>query len=203
MGWNIDATDWNGGLICGNYLLHTDNPAVNNIYGIKVSGHSNDVTVTRNTIHGLITPNPSSTNGAISIVDADPKSNIVVSMNNIQLQDSSLRVVIAEQLDSIVFEDNKYFSYLVDTDWFRADQVNYDITEWGLRSGDVSSIVEQDNFLQPKRTFETYLSSIGSASINAFVDAAAHQSSRVWGEEFLAKRINAYIREGYGNITCN
>ena len=203
LGWNIDATDWNGGLICGNYLLHTDNPAVNNIYGIKVSGHSNDVTVTRNTIHGLITPNPSSINGAISIVDADPKSNIVVSMNNIQLQDSSLRVVIAEQLDSIVFEDNKYFSYLVDTDWFRAEGVNQNISVWRTLSGDISSTVEQDSFLQPKRTFETYLSSIGSLSINAFVDAADHQSYRVWGEEFSAKKINNYIREGYGNTTCN
>ena len=27
LGWNIDATDWDGGLICGNYLLHTDNPS--------------------------------------------------------------------------------------------------------------------------------------------------------------------------------
>ena len=55
LGWNIDATDWDGGLICGNYILHNDNSMVTNLYGIRLDGHSNDVvTIAENTIHGLI-----------------------------------------------------------------------------------------------------------------------------------------------------
>ena len=98
LGWNIDATDWDGGLICGNYLLHNDNPLVTNLFGIRLNGHSNDVVISENTIHGLISPNPSSKVGAISI-DSDPKANIKVSENNIQLNDSNMRVLLVDNLD--------------------------------------------------------------------------------------------------------
>ena len=202
LGWNIDATDWNGGLICGNYLLHTDNSSVTNIYGIKLSGHSRDVIISKNVIHGLITPQLNSKNGAVSIVDSAPKANIQVSENNIQLLNSNMHIVIADQLNSITFEGNNYFSAIDSTEWFRSDGVNHDITEWRSLSGDVSSNVVQDSFLQPQRTFETYLSSIGSSSIDDFVEDAANQSSGVWSESFSAKKINTYIREGYGNTTC-
>ena len=93
LGWNIDATDWDGGLICGNYILHNDNPLVTNLFGIRLNGHSNNVVITKNTIHGLISPNPNSRVGGISI-DGDPKNNIIISENNIQLTDSNMRVLV-------------------------------------------------------------------------------------------------------------
>ena len=45
LGWYIDVDDWNGGDVCGNYLLHNENLNVNNLNGINVSGHSTDVTL--------------------------------------------------------------------------------------------------------------------------------------------------------------
>ena len=58
--------------------------------------------------------------------------------------------------------------------------------------------------MEPERTFETYLDSIGfGSSIDSFVRSAMEQPTRTWSENFSAKRINAYIREGYGNTTCD
>ena len=203
LGWNIDANDWDGGLICGNYLLHTDNPSVTNIYGIKLSGHSRDVAIAQNTIHGLNSPNPSSKNGAIT-VDSFTKSNILVSYNNIQLSSSNMRVLIADQLDSVVFEENKYFSGLDSAEWFRALGENYDIDGWRPVSGDTNSTVGQDSFLEPKRTFETYLSSIGiSQSIDDFSQQVANQSKANWSRDFTAQSVIEYIRDGYGGLKCS
>ena len=202
LGWNIDATDWDGGLICGNYLLHTDNTLVNNLIGINLSGHSNNVTIAENTIHGLVTPSPSSKVGAIS-VNRDPKSNILVSGNTIQLVGSNMRVVVADQIDSVVFQGNKYFSSLDDDEWFRSEGVDYDINTWRALSGDVSSSVEQDLFLEPKRTFETYLMSIGlSESLDEFTEQAANQSKSNWNRDFTAQAVLHYIREAYGDMKC-
>lgn len=202
LGWNIDATDWDSGLICGNYLLHTDNAAITNIYGIKLSGHSKNVSINENTIHGLITPNPSDINGAIAIVDGAAKTDIAVSLNNIQLSDSNMRVVVTDQLDSVEFNENKYFSGLEEAQWFGSGGSDYDISAWRSMATDTSSEVIKDVFLEPKRTFETYLHSIGMDSIDVFVDSIMAQSIGSWNENFSAKKINKYIREGYGNITC-
>ena len=203
LGWNIDATDWDGGLICGNYILHTDNLEVSNLLGIRLNGHSNDVTIAENTIHGLITPGPSSKTGAISI-NSSPKNNIHISENNIQLVNSNMRVLLADQLDSVVFEGNKYFSDLDSSEWFRSLGVSYDIDTWRSVSGDSNSTVGQDSFLEPKRTFETYLSSIGlDASIDDFMEQAVTQSKGNWNRDFTAQAVLDYIREAYGNVTCS
>ena len=202
LGWNIDATDWDSGLICGNYLLHTDNPAITNIYGIKLSGHSKNVSIRENTIHGLNTPNTSDTNGAISIVDTDPKSSITVSTNNIQLADSNMRVVITDQLAAVEFNENRYYSGLDDDQWFASEGHEYDITDWRAFAADGNSEVTKDVFLEPKRTLETYLNSIGIGSIDDFVNSLMTQPTGSWNENFSAQKINKYIREGYGNISC-
>ena len=90
-------------------------------------------------------------------MNADPKTNIRISGNNIQLVDSNMRVLIADQIDSVVFEENKYFSDLDSAEWFRSQGVSYDIDTWRPVPGDTSSTIGKDSFLEPKRTFETYL----------------------------------------------
>jgi len=203
LGWNIDATDWDGGLICGNYLLHNDNPLVTNISGIRLSGHSNDVTIAENTIHGLIASAPSSKTAAISI-DGAPKANIHISGNNIQLADSNMRIFVSDQQGSIVYDGNKYHSDLDSAEWFRLLDTNYDIDAWRAISDDINSAVGKDSFLEPRRTFETYLSSIGlSQSINEFMEQAVIQSKGNWNKDFTADSVLAYIREAYGDVSCS
>jgi hypothetical protein len=203
LGWNIDADDWDGGLICGNYILNTDNLSVSGLIGIKLAGHSSDVRIAENTLHGLITSAPSSIAGAIT-VNSSPKENVTISKNNIQLANSKMRVLVVDQLDSIKFEGNNYFSGLISNEWFRSLGVNYDIDGWRTASGDINSTVGQASFLEPKRTFETYLSSIGlGTSIDAFSQQAANQSRSNWSRDLTAEAISDYIREGYGGLACS
>ena len=202
LGWNIEASDWEGGLICGNYVLHTDNPVVTNLLGIKLKGHSSDVTIAENTIHGLIS-GPSSKIGGISI-DGAPKSNITISGNSIQLTESNMRVIVADHLESVSFDGNKYYSGLDGAEWFHSNGVSYDIDAWRSLSGDVNSTVGEDAYLEPRRTFETYLLSIGlSESIDDFTQQAVNQSKTNWRSDLSAQSVLNYIREGYGNTKCS
>jgi len=53
LGWHVDANDWDGGTIEGNYLLCNNNPLVTNILGISVYGLSRNISVANNVIYGL------------------------------------------------------------------------------------------------------------------------------------------------------
>ena len=202
LGWYIDTVDWDGGEVCGNYLLNNDNILVQNINAIKINGHSNDVTVSKNLIYGLKMTDSSTKNGGIT-VDNSPKTNIKVRDNNIQLADSKMLPLIVETVTPGMFENNTYFTGSDLTNWFRAEDDSYSYEDWVTLAADSGSSNEQQIFLSPERTFETYLSSIGlSPDIDAFVESIANLPVRTWDDRFSAAKINTYIREGYGNTTC-
>ena len=53
LAWHIGVQDWDGGVVSNNHLLFNDNVKVGNVSGIKVSGFSSNVSVTKNTLRGL------------------------------------------------------------------------------------------------------------------------------------------------------
>jgi len=53
LGWHIDANDWDGGSIEGNYLLCNNNTKVTNLIGIGVVGNARNISVTNNVVYGL------------------------------------------------------------------------------------------------------------------------------------------------------
>ena len=65
LGWYVDATDWDGGLIANNLFIHQRGPDVRNVYAIHVGSsdakgtyqgkgvHCRNVTIRENVIHGL------------------------------------------------------------------------------------------------------------------------------------------------------
>lgn len=202
LAWYIDAIDWDGGTICGNYLLKNDDIKVQNINGIKLNGHSRNVDVSNNLIYDLVMSSSSNNNGGLRIND-EPKSNIRVFANNFQLTGSSMRAVITENIESSTFQDNIYNSGADSDQWFRVNGDSLSFDDWQAVAGDFSSSTEKSNFSEPERDFKTYLVSIGlNPSIEEFVDSASSQPERTWDERFSAKKINDYIRQGYGNTRC-
>jgi len=144
----------------------------------------------------------SNNNGAIRM-NSDPKSNIRIFDNNIQLAGSKIRPVISENVASTEFDNNVYFSGADLDQWFRVDGNNNSFDSWQDLSGDMGSSIEQQYFSQPERSFESYLSSIGlGASLDDFIEAVSSQSEHTWDERFSALTINRYIKQGYGNTTC-
>jgi len=203
LGWYIDASDWQSGSICGNYLLNNDNPSVTNLYGINLAGHSSSVSISDNTIHGLIRDDPGSNTGAIT-VDSEEKTDITIDGNNIQLAGSNMRVLFADNSSSLSFNGNKYFSDAEADMWFKANGSDESFASWAIATSDINSTVEQDSFSEPGRSFETYLALIGaSGSIDTFVDLVANQSKVGWARDLTAEAISDYIRSGYGGLTCS
>ena len=203
LGWYIDVDDWNSGIICGNYLLNNDNPSVKNIFGIQVSGHLSDVTLQKNTIHGLLLDNPDIHLGAVKIV-SDKMEDISVIQNNIQLAGSHMRALVVTNISEISFDANKYFSDADQNSWYLVDGKDESFSSWGNLSGDVNSTASFEEFAVPERSFESYLSMIGAAgSIDTFVELVVGQSKYGWSQHLTAQAISGYIREGYGNTTCN
>ena len=202
LGWYIDASDWQTGSICGNYLLNNDNPLVTNLYGINLAGHSSSVSISDNTIHGLIRDDPGSNTAAIT-VDSEEKTDITIDGNNIQLAGSNMRVVLADNSSSVSFDGNKYFSGAESSLWFKANGRDEDFDSWTVATNEINSTVEQDSFSEPGRSFETYLALIGaSGSIDTFVDLVANQSKDSWARDLTAEAISDYIRGGYGGLSC-
>lgn len=49
--WHIEAIDWDGGSVIGNYLLFNDNDNVTNVSGINIKGLSKDILVDSNVLY--------------------------------------------------------------------------------------------------------------------------------------------------------
>ena len=202
LGWYIEVDDWKEGSICGNYLLNNDNPNVDNLYGVSVTGHSSNVAISRNTIHGLIRKTPGIHSAAIKL-DSVGDGNTSVQQNNIQLDDSQMRLIVSSNESSVSFDSNQYYSDANPSLWFRVDGTDHDFISWKDLMVDVNSNVIKDSFDQPKRTFESYLALIGaSASIDTFMELVVRQSKSNWRQDLTAQSISDYIRSGYGGQKC-
>ena len=129
LGWYIDATDWDRGVICGNYLLHNNNAEVTNLKGIALSGHSSDVTVKNNLVTGLINES-TAPNAAALLLAGDEYKNIQVEGNLVQLKNSKLRPIRANSLEGISFKNNTYFSNAEMDSWFRVGTTDYNFSDW-------------------------------------------------------------------------
>jgi len=53
LAWSIEANDWDGGAILGNYILFNDNLDVKNVKGVIVKGLSRNITVDANVMYQI------------------------------------------------------------------------------------------------------------------------------------------------------
>ena len=79
LGWGTGVNDWDGGKVLSNVLATYGSAQVPNIYAISVKGHTRNVQLTDNLVHGL---NSSSRHAVI--FDSAPKSGITFSGNELQ-----------------------------------------------------------------------------------------------------------------------
>lgn len=201
LGWYVDATDWDGGVICGNYLLHNNNAEVTNLIGVKVSGHSSDVTVRNNLITGLINEN-TAPNAAALLLTGDEFENIQVEGNLIQMKNSKLRPIRVNSLEEINFKNNTYFSNAEIDDWFRVGTTDYNFSDWQLISNEVGATNTAVEVIVPERSIDSYASSLG-LSFEQLKENLLDQSRDLWQQEYTVDSIAGYIRDGYGSYNCD
>ena len=81
--------------------------------------------------------------------------------------------------------------------WFSLG-ASVSMEEWLTATGETDATVEQVQFVDPDRTLETYMVSLGEApTYQAFIDQALQQSKYHWREAYTAQAVNAYIRAGF------
>ena len=117
LGWYVDATDWDGGLIAGNLFLHQCSPEVRNVYAIHVGSndakgtydgqgvHCRNVTIRGNVIHGLQSSGPIIRAGGGEFFE-----NVAFADNDVQLPGLEQPLVEVDELAGLKFKGNRYFS---------------------------------------------------------------------------------------------
>ena len=210
LGWYVDATDWDGGLIANNLFLHQRSPDVRNVYAIHVGSsdakgsyhgkglHCRNVIVRDNIIHGLASSGP-----VVRVGGGELFENVVFVNNNVQLPGLQQPLVQIGKLAGVSFEGNTYFSDGEASTLFatgtRADREELSFEDWVKRSGEAGARFEKSPFPDPDRSIERYMQYLGSAPAHAaFISAVRKQSKANWRPELTAPVINEWLRAGFG-----
>jgi hypothetical protein len=210
LGWYVDATDWDGGLIANNLLLHQHSPEVRNVYAIHVGSsdakgtyegkgvHCRDVTIRDNIIHGLKSSGP-----MLRIGNGELFENVVFANNHVQLPGLQQPLVQIGNLAGVTFEGNTYFSDGEADTLFaigvRSNREELGFNDWIQKSGETGARFEKTPFPDPARSLEHYMQSRGSTPTHAtFIAAVRKQSKGNWRPELTAPAINDWFRAGFG-----
>jgi len=194
LGWGIDVNDWDGGKVSGNTFCHYGDATVKNIYALSCIGHTRDLEITGNVISGL-----KSNKYAISI-DGDPKSNITVKDNQLQLGGTDMLLISTAVAGStITFAQNRYFTSATPaSSHFQVKGAKVDFGGWVTQTGETGGQLKKLGYPDPDRTVETYMSSLGkTATLDAFISEAKKQSRGNWREAYTARAVNRYVRAGF------
>ncbi|MEK6919334.1 MAG: DUF4215 domain-containing protein, partial [Nanoarchaeota archaeon] len=97
------------------------------------------------------------------------------------------------------YANNKYYSASSPESWFGfGTSFNVNFADWESKSLEVGGISERTAFLDPDRDISTYMKSLGmTQTLETFLTEARKQSKYNWREEYTAKAVNDYIREGF------
>jgi hypothetical protein len=101
--------------------------------------------------------------------------------------------------DATLFADNTFSSANDPARWFSVVGENYSTWDsYCAASGDTTSVAAQPAYVDPTRTLESYLASLGYATdMDSFAAELRQQSKANWRPELTAAAINDYIRAGF------
>ena len=107
LAWGIEANDWDGGIVSGNYLLNYGMPGVGNVEGIRVRGHVQNTEISNNVLYGL---SSDFAQFLIYIKDGN-KKNVKLLNNEMSLvKVGKMGFVSADALADVGYDGNVYFS---------------------------------------------------------------------------------------------
>jgi len=207
LGWYLDATDWDGGLIASNLFAHQTTDAVRNVYGLhlgsstskgKYAGngvHCRKVAIRNNVFYGL-----KNASAAIIIGQGHLLDQVVFTGNRVQLPGLRAPILRCDgRFESLTFRGNTYHTGADAGRWFTIGREPCGFDAWAEKSGETGSSCTRLEFPDAKRTLETYLASLGTeATFETFIAEVRKQSKAAWRPKLTAPAINAYFREGFG-----
>jgi hypothetical protein len=200
LGWGLEIDDWDGGLVKGNIFTSWGDDVVGNTYAINTRGDTSNVEYSDNIVYHLLG------GPLIKFVDGALNTGTAFFDNEVNGEEDD-RLMYYGLTETGGFHDNHFFSTADQSAWFALDGVRTaSLDDYRSASGDTSSVASAPGYVDPDRTIETYLTSLGYATdTDSFVAELKLQSKYSWREDLTADRINAYIRQGFcltGNATC-
>lgn len=201
LGWGLEIDDWDGGLVKDNVFTSWGNNVVSNTYAILAQGDTSDVEYSDNIVYDIHGGNP-----LIQFRDGDIHTGTTFFNNEIQ-GTTDERLLLYAITETGGFHDNRYYSTADQSKWFALDGVKYaSLDDYRTASVDTTSVATAPSHVDPGRTIETYLTSLGFATdMDSFVTELKRQSKFNWNEALTARTINHYIRQGFcitGNAAC-
>ncbi len=196
LGWYIGISDWDGGVLAGNCIIHQDNPEVGNVYGIRVGGGSTrNVRIHGNLIHGL-----HSTSAMVQLPGGARQQSILISRNVVQSTATEAALVhAAGNLAPYRLAQNIYHGVGEPERWFRIGDQSYGLDGWVERAGERGAVAQEVSFADPERTVARYNAAVGGEpTFEAFVAEVREQSRANWRPQYTARAVNDYIRAGFG-----
>ncbi len=195
LGWGVDVTDWDGGLIAGNVFVQPVRPGVRNVHLLSLgasdaTGKCRNVTVKDNVFCG----------GPVYLIkNADRLNDVTLTGNRFLMpwaQGPLIRA--AGDLSGCKFSNNVYWSTQPADKWFQLDGQPADFATWVRRSGETGSARQTVPVPQPVPTIESYMAHLGlKPTLEAFVAEVRKQSRTNWRPQFTAAAVNNWVRKAF------
>ena len=201
LGWGDDYQDWDGGFVGQNLSFKNGSPIITNVYAREISGHMSNVAVTRNVdvdMGGAV--GQGSGAGSLNYkAQGANMVNVLDAYNIVSNANTDGKIVkTREVISGITHRDNKYHSSRPAAEWFNYNGSDTDKAGWDSSTGDTGSTTTPITFVDPNRTIETYMTTLGqTATLAEFIEKCKQQGNGAWDRDYTARYINAYCRAGY------
>lgn len=132
-------------------------------------------------------------------------TNVVIHDNDFQLGTGATRLILLRAYDSgskifegLTFYNNRYYSSISESSWFRYDATSTNLAGWVTASGETGASNTQVSYTDSSRTIGSYNQSIGgTATTSAFMTDASGKSRTNWSNNYKAISVINYIRSGF------
>ncbi|MGM0487016.1 MAG: hypothetical protein ACQESR_09680 [Planctomycetota bacterium] len=227
LAWYFPLADWDGGNIANNLVIRQRHPEVTNAYGIQLRaserqrdkktgepvtegrgslrGGTRNVRIFKNVVHGV---RLGSSQAALKLLANREGGfeNIHVYDNQFQSQVYPNTLAIVEDLDGLRFERNTWFTTTRDKPFRvgpKGEERELSFKQWVAVTGEKGARYEKIDYPDADRSIEDYMRGLGYEGTDAQLYAQFFKEVRTmrrgaWREEFTARRINDYFREGFG-----
>ena len=193
LGWGIDMNDWDEGVCRRNYLIHQRSEAIDNARGLLLEGESRNVAIEENVLHNL------NGYGIVVAGDAAPQ-NVSIASNQISGDISGSKNFIRLDMvtSEITLQANVYNGTGKVEQMFRVDGESLPYESWVATNLEANPSTDTLAYYQPERRLELYVEQVlGLPDMNAFYTELRQLSRLNWKDEYTAKAINRWIKEGF------
>jgi hypothetical protein len=195
LGWGIGVSDWDGGVVSGNTLIHRPTDKVTGVHMLTVGASDKNalcrnVTVKENIFCGApvhFTQN------------AERLEGIAFTANRLLAPWQPRPLVVSRAgVKGCVFSKNVYGSMAPAERWFSVDRADISLKQWLLLTAERDAKVEAIERKETDLSIESYMTHLElKPSIEAFIEEARKQSRANWRAEFTAAAVNDWVRMGF------